>query len=260
MPLSCVNLVAKIVVFDSGLGSLSIINPIRKLCKADIIYFADSKNFPYGEKTKAELNTAISLTLNKLEEFFCPDLIVMASNTPSLILDISKPNIVTVKPPLLEAKKISKTKNIGILATKSTIKSRGLSNYIYMNKLPDSYQIHKINGSSLVSLVENGKFLTNENLCRKIIKNELSEIIFKKNIDTITLSSTHLPFLKKLLEKEFPAVEFVEPGEQVAQRISKKIKNKQSKRNSLRIFTSGDPATFHKKLLKLKIRSRVRSF
>ncbi|WP_299291978.1 glutamate racemase [Nitrosopumilus sp.] len=251
---------ARIVVFDSGLGSLSIITPIRKLCKVDIIYYADSKNFPYGEKTQTQLNTAINTTLNRLEENFCPDLIVIASNTPSLVLNISKPNMVTVKPPLLEAKKISKTKNIGILATKSTIVSKGLSNYIHKNNLPNSYRIHKINGSNLVNLVENGKFLTNYDHCRKIIKKELTEIITKKNIDTITLSSTHLPFLKKLLQKEFPNVKFIEPGNQVAEQVFKKIKNKQSKRNSLKIFTSGNPTVFHKKLLKLKIQSKVRSF
>lgn len=257
---SCLNFMAKIVVFDSGLGSLSIITPIRRLCKSEIIYFADSKNFPYGEKTQAQLNTAINLTLNRLEQYFCPDLIVMASNTPSLVLNITKPNIVTVKPPLLEAKKISKTKNIGILATQSTIRSRGLSNYIHMNNLSNSYGIHKITGSNLVNLVENGKFLTDEDHCRKIIKTELSEIISKKNIDTITLSSTHLPFLKKLLQKEFPNVKFIEPGNQIAHTVFKKIKNKQSKRNSLKIFTSGNPIIFHKKLLKLDIKSQVYSF
>ena len=56
MHLACLNLVAKIVVFDSGLGSLSIINPMQKHCKVDIVYFADSKNFPYGEKTQAQLS------------------------------------------------------------------------------------------------------------------------------------------------------------------------------------------------------------
>ncbi len=263
---------AKIAVFDSGLGSLSIINPIRRLCKAEIIYYADSKNFPYGKKTRAQLGKAINLALNRLEQHFHPDLIVMASNTPSLVLNISKPNVLAVKPPLLEAKKVSKTKSIGILATKSAIQSRGeteeggsssggsLSRYIRMCNLPDSYQIHKINCSNLVSLVESGKFLTNEGYCRKIIKDELSEIISKKNIDTVTLSSTHLPFLKKLLRQEFPDMEFIDPGGQVAQKVFEKIKDRQSKRNSLKIFTSGDPAAFHNKLLKLKIRSTVRSF
>ena len=44
----------KIVVFDSGFGSLSIIKEIQKKVKSDIVYFADQKNFPYGKKTKSQ--------------------------------------------------------------------------------------------------------------------------------------------------------------------------------------------------------------
>ncbi|MCH8834298.1 MAG: glutamate racemase, partial [Thaumarchaeota archaeon] len=43
---------AKIAIFDSGFGSLSIIRAIQKTTKSEIIYFADQKNFPYGKKTK----------------------------------------------------------------------------------------------------------------------------------------------------------------------------------------------------------------
>ena len=46
---------AKIIVFDSGFGSLSIIKPIQKTMKSDIIYFADQKNFPYGKKIKVTI-------------------------------------------------------------------------------------------------------------------------------------------------------------------------------------------------------------
>jgi len=48
--------VAKIVVFDSGLGSLSIIKAIQKISKSEIIYFADQENFPYGQKSQAQLS------------------------------------------------------------------------------------------------------------------------------------------------------------------------------------------------------------
>lgn len=259
MCLTGVNFVAKIVVFDSGLGSLSIIGAIRQLCKVQTIYFADSENFPYGEKSKSQLSSVINSTIKRLEQCFSPDLVVMASNTPSLVLDISNPNVITVKPPILEAKKISKTKNIGILATRSAIASKGLSDHIRSANIPKSYTIFKIDGSSLVRLVEDGKFLTNKSQCRRTIKKELAEPLFKNNIDTVTLSSTHLPFLKKLLQQEFPDVQFVEPGKQVAEKVFKKIRHNQSKRNSLKIFTSGNPTVLHKKLLKLKIKSKVNS-
>lgn len=250
----------RIVVFDSGLGSLSIIYAIRRLCKAEIIYFADTENYPYGEKSQAQLDSVIKHTLEKLQSRFSPDLIVMASNTPSLVLHISDPKIIDVKPPLIKAKKISKSKHIGILATKSTIESKGLSNFIKSLNFPKSFKFFKINASNLINLVEDGKFFTNENYCKKIIRKELSKLILKNNIDVITLSSTHLPFLKSFLEKEFPNVQFIEPGDIVAQKVYKKIKNSQSKRNSLKIFTSGNPTIFHKKLLNLKIKNQVKSF
>ena len=55
----------KIVVFDSGLGSLSIIKPIQKICKADIAYYADQKNYPYGDKSHAQLDSIIKKTDRK---------------------------------------------------------------------------------------------------------------------------------------------------------------------------------------------------
>ena len=76
-------ILAKIVVFDSGLGSLSVIKEIQKIVKTDIVYFADQKNYPYGEKSQAQLNTIMKKTINLLEEKFMPDIIVVASNTPS---------------------------------------------------------------------------------------------------------------------------------------------------------------------------------
>jgi glutamate racemase len=249
--------VAKIVVFDSGLGSLSIIKEIQKISKNDIIYFADQKNYPYGLKSQAQLSTIIKKTINLLEEKFMPDIIVVASNTPSLMLDLSTKKIVDVKPPLKLAIKKSKSKRIGILATKSAISSKGLTHYIKEENISKSYKIFKINGSNLVDLVESGKFLNNKNCCKKIIKKSLEQIITLEKIDTITLSSTHLLFLKLLLKKEFPEIEFIDPGKIVAKNIFLKIKNNQSKRNSLKIFTSGNVNNFKNKLNKIGINNKV---
>ena len=250
-------LLAKIVVFDSGLGSLSIIKEIQKIGKNDIVYFADQKNYPYGIKSEAQLSTIIKKTINLVEEKFMPDIIVVASNTPSLMLDLSTKKIVVVKPPLKLAIKKSKSKRIGILATKSAINSKGLVNYIKENNIPKSYKIFKINGSNLVDLVESGKFLNKKNYCKKIIKKSLEQIITSEKIDTITLSSTHLLFLKLLLKKEFPEIQFIDPGKIIAKNIFLKIKNNQSKRNSLKIFTSGNVNNFKNKINKIGIKNKV---
>jgi len=248
---------AKIAVFDSGLGSLSIIKEIQKNMKADIVYFADQKNYPYGNKSQAQIASIIKKTINLLEKKFTPDIIVVASNTPSLMLNLQTGKIVDVKPPLKLAQKQSKSKKIGILATKASVNSKGLANYVTENNIPKSYEIFKIDGSNLVDLVESGKFLNNEKYCKKIIKKSLDDYIITEKIDTITLSSTHLLFLKKILKKEYPKVEFVDPGSLVAKKIFHKIKNKQSKRNSLKIFTSGNIINFKNKLNKIGIKNKI---
>lgn len=119
-----------------------------------------------------------------------------------------------------------------------------------------SIKIFKINGSNLVELVESGKFLTDKKFCENVIKKEL-DILLEESIDVVTLSSTHLPFLKKILEKEFPNIQFIDPGNIVAQKILKKIKFKQSNRNSLKIFTSGNSTDFQNKLIKIGIKNKV---
>ena len=84
--------------------------------KSDIIYFADQKNFPYGKKSKSQLNMIIMKTINLLEEKFKPDLIVMGSNTPSILVSVNKKNVVKVLPPIKKASKISVTGNVATSA------------------------------------------------------------------------------------------------------------------------------------------------
>ena len=249
---------AKIAIFDSGFGSLSIIRAIQKTTKSEIIYFADQKNFPYGKKTKSQLYTIINQTIGFLKNKFNPDLIVVGSNTPSLLLDeIFSPNIIGVLPPLKEASKISKIKNIAVLATSSVTKSKELSRYIKKNHLSKNIRVKKVNASSLIELVESGKFITNKKYCQMIIKKTLHSDFFQNNIDVVTLSSTHLPLLKSMLQTEFPEITFLDPAVEVANKVKVLTIKKRSKKNSLKIFTSGNTQTFQKQLRKLGIRNKI---
>ena len=251
---------AKIAIFDSGFGSLSIIRAIQKTTKSEIIYFADQKNFPYGKKTKSQLYSIVNKTINLLKNKFNPDLMVVGSNTPSLLLDkIFTTNIIGVLPPLREASKISKTKNIAILATSSVTKSKELSSYIKKNQLSVKTNVIKVNASPLVELVESGKFITNKKFCRKIIRKTLNDVFLQNNIDTVTLSSTHLLFLRSMLETEFPRITFLDPAQEVANKVKKLTTKKRSKKNSLKIFTSGNKQTFQKQLRKIGIKNKINS-
>ena len=245
----------KIVVFDSGLGSLSVIRQIQRQIKCDIVYFADTKNFPYGRKSIREIKAIAENTVSRLESLFKPELIIVGSNTLSLAMGPQSGNVLTVLPPLREASEITKSGTIGIMATESIVKSRLLDEYIRYSKT-GSIKIIKINASDLVELVESGKFYSDPVLCGNIIRKILGPIFADSDIDVATLSSTHLPFLLKFLKEIFPDVIFVDPSVSLAERLGKKYAGT-SKKNSLQIFTSGDTHALEEKLGHVGIKSKI---
>ena len=245
----------KIVVFDSGLGSLSVIKAIQKKTKSDIIYLADKKNFPYGKKTKSQLYKIITDTIKKISEKFDPDVIVLASNTPSLLFREKLPkNIITVLPPL---EKIQKPGNIAILGTEIVVKSKELNNYI--SEFNGLKEVLTINCSELVELVESGKFLTHERDCVKIILKVLKDEFKENKIKIATLSSTHLPFLLPFLKKYFRGVEFLDPAEGIATKISK-LEGPRSASNTLSIYTKKSPKSLQRNLKNMGISNKVNLF
>ncbi len=75
----------------------------------------------------------------------------------------------------------------------------------------------------------------------------------------MTLSSTHLPLLKSILQVEFPRITFLDPAQEVANKVKKLTTKKRSKKNSLKIFTSGNTQTFQKQLRKIGIKNKINS-
>ena len=251
----------KIVVFDSGLGSLSIIREIQKRIKADIIYFADQENFPYGKKSKKQLSEIINHTLVIISKRFNPDLIVLASNTPSLLLRGKLPKkVITVLPPLEKISMKKKSHNIAILATGLVVRSSDIDTYVKETMKMKQNKVIKINSSRLVSLVETGKFIDKPEYCSTVIKKVLKKKFQDHKIDIATLSSTHLPFLFPILKDIFPNVTFLDPAVIVAKKISRRTAKRKNTVNKLQIFTTGNAKKFQSKLKKIGIRNKVTSF
>ena len=251
-----------IVVFDSGFGSLSIIREIQKKFKGELIYFADQKNFPYGIKSKPELEQIIKKTISLLEKEFSPQLIIMASNTPTLLLDYRKfsSKLVGVFPPLNNAVKLSRTKNIAILGTRSVSESEVITEFIEKCNVPNDIVIHRIDCSTLIELVESGKFLTDKEYCKNIIKEVLEDVFLDNLIDVATLSSTHLPFLELLLKSIFKNIKFLDPAKDIVNAINDiNLEEDELQQLQLRIFTSGDVKLFEKNLQMMGIKNKVNS-
>lgn len=253
-----------IAVFDSGIGSLSIIQELKKeIPHENLLYFADKAHFPYGNKSATQLRDIILNTVNYLERYK-PKLTVIASNTPSIaILDqirrmVNVP-LIGIRPPLKEACRLTKKKHIGIMATKLTINSKELENQI-KREVPQKILVTKFNASPIIELIEKGIHISNERKTFDTINQVIGSEV-DKEIDVITLSSTHLPFVKSYLNSLLPTIKFVDSAKAVAKEVRKYlIFNRMLKKTGngrLQILVSDEKRQFEQIIHAMGIREPV---
>ena len=209
-----------IAVFDAGIGSYAIVAEIqRRLPKQDIIYFADRASFPYGNKDREQLLAIMRKTITFLESNSA-SAIVVASNAPSImVLDeirqYSTVPMFGVFPPLQEALAASATGHIGIMGVRSLVESEALRLFVRRHSAK-SENVALINASPMVELVETGSFLFSP-ADTQITVTAFADEVFRLNplIDVLTLSSTHLPWLRPFFETARPNCRFLDPAEKI---------------------------------------------
>src|SRR6187399_3788937 len=119
---------APILLFDSGVGGLSVLAELRKLLPdAPVIYAADTAGLPYGEKTEAEIAARVAGLLGRLSERYHPRLITIACNTAStialgMVREVLEVPIVGTVPAIKPAAAMTRTGVIGLLGTAATIR------------------------------------------------------------------------------------------------------------------------------------------
>ena len=251
-----------IVVFDSGIGSISIIKELKKeLPNENLIYFADKANFPYGKKSQNDLFKIVQNTIKYLERFN-PKLIIIASTTPSIqVIDemksLSNIPLMGVKPPIKKAIKMTKKKHIGIMATESTINSKELDIQI-KTEIPQEIFVSKYNASPLISMIEDGTFLRNRKKIAQLIRQVLGHL---EDIDVVTLSSTHLPFILDQLNQLYPHIEFIDPSQIIAKDVKKFLinnnLNNKTKNGKMRILVSDQKKEFQEILRQIGRKEKI---
>jgi glutamate racemase len=256
-----------IAVFDSGLGSLSVIRGLRsQISKENIIYYADKKNFPYGQKSVDELEQIMAETVNNLSSFD-PKLIVVASITPSIqmldkIKSMSQIPILGVSIPLKDASRLTKKKHIGILGTKGTIQSKELDEQI-KSEVPQDIFVTKFDASELIEIVEKGLFLRDDNYTIKTIS-RCMEGLEDTNLDVLVLSSTHLSFIRSHLESMYPSLRIIDPALNAVKEVRQFLKSKNILRKNglgrMRIIVNGNKDEFQETLMEMGLSGSVEGF
>ncbi|MCF6214290.1 MAG: glutamate racemase, partial [Flavobacteriaceae bacterium] len=183
-------------LFDSGIGGTSIWKEINtRLPNESTLYLADTKNAPYGKRTKHEI---INLSIKNTEILLnkgCK-VIVLACNTATTNaishLRETYKNIpfIGIEPAIKPASIKTKTKNIGILATQGTLSSALF--YKTLGNIENDITIHEQNGDGLVELIESGQI--NSKQTAKLLSKYLKPML-KKHIDCLVLGCSHYPYL-----------------------------------------------------------------
>ncbi len=211
-------------LFDSGVGGLSVLRAmVQDGINDDFIYFGDTKNVPYGTKSKEQI---LSYT-REIMEFFVQnkvDCAVMACNTSSALVyeelcaefsDKIKifPLIQSVAPFFKDEKE-----TIGIMATSATVKSFAYTREI--KKLNKNVEVIELECQDFVRIVEDR--LYNDASAVEYIKKK-AEHLKNAGCKKVILGCTHFPYLAPILSKFAPAVEFIDPAKYLVDVVKKDL-------------------------------------
>jgi glutamate racemase len=221
-----------ILVFDSGVGGLSVLSEIRaKLPNAPVIYASDHAAMPYGERDEAELALRIPKLLINLVDRYRPRIAVIACNTACTIalehireaLDIP---VVGTVPAIKPAAEQTQTGVFGLLGTRATIRQH------YVDKLEADFAQGKLllraATPELVTAAE--AKLSGGDVDRAIVENSLRKLIDShpngNMLDIVILGCTHFPLLLEELQDAAKAmklpqeIKFLDGAGAIARRVA----------------------------------------
>lgn len=243
---SAVDPAAPVLLFDSGVGGLSVLDEVRKLLpQAPVIYAADTAGLPYGSKSEAEIAARVSGLLGRMTERLHPRLVCIACNTASTIAlaavrDVLEVPIVGTVPAIKPAAAMTQTGVIGLLGTAQTIRQG------YVDRLEAEFATGKTllrhAAPELVGAAEarlRGQPVDPAVFARAAAG--LREQPGGGRIDTVVLACTHFPLVQAELAEAFgQGVRFVDGAGGIARRIAFLTQGQQFARREpdLALFTA----------------------
>jgi glutamate racemase len=221
-----VDAAAPILLFDSGVGGLSVLAALRAvLPQAPVIYAADNAGLPYGDKTEAQIAARVAGLLGRMTERLRPRLVCIACNTAStialgMVREVLAVPVVGTVPAIKPAAALSRSGSIGLLGTEATIRQA------YVDRLAAEFaqgkRLLRYAAPELVTAAE-----------RKLRGQSVDPSVFTRAadglrrqpggeaIDTVVLACTHFPLLSAELGAALgPAVGLIDGAVGIARRIA----------------------------------------
>ncbi|MGH6626362.1 MAG: glutamate racemase [Burkholderiaceae bacterium] len=209
-------------VFDSGIGGLSVLKALRaELPHEDFAYFADTGHAPYGERGDAyvaERSRAIARQL--LEQHRIKALVVACNTATAAAIHLLRADhpalpLVGVEPALKPAVALSRTKRVGVLATRGTLASAKFRALHESLKDQAEFALQPCDG--LAAAIEADDAIKIVALCSQYTRAAGPFGTQSGRIDTLVLGCTHYPFAwRHFIDLVGPEVRLVETGEPIA--------------------------------------------
>lgn len=200
-------------IIDSGIGGVTIFREILKsIPKGRFIYYSDSINNPYGDKSKKEILDILDNVVTKLIDMGCT-IIVIACNTASSIgvsylrEKYRKILFIATEPAYKMVHDYNPQGKTLVMATRGTIESE---------KFLELYHKYDNHNTILLSCIGLAELIENNQDVRKY----LNELLGKyKNIDNVVLGCTHYPLIKSEIKKVLGDVTFYDGAKGVTKEL-----------------------------------------
>ena len=193
-----------VAFFDSGIGGLPYLQWLRdNHARVRCSYLADRRNFPYGEKSPGELVDLILDAMDRYLQRVHPDLVVVACNTASVtalqaLRESFDLPFVGVVPAIKPAASLTKSGEIGLLATKRTVEDPYTDNLVRL--FAGSHRVRRFAGVDIIDFVEN-HFLTASSEDIEEVLKPAAEWFSQTEIDTLVLGCTHFLHLRREISR-----------------------------------------------------------
>ncbi len=212
--------------FDSGVGGVTVFEQVKKLLpNENYIYFGDTKNMPYGEKTETQLLEFADRIFKFLGNQNAKAVVMACNTTSAVVYEKLKNNYDFEIYPIIQsvAKEIAKLplKKIGVFATHATINTHCYKKEIQRYN-PDM-EVFEIACPGWVKIVENGEEQTNDAI--NAVMEKMDEMK-KYNPEKIILGCTHYPYLLDILTQFAERESFINPSIEFAKIIKQDLKTK----------------------------------
>jgi glutamate racemase len=216
-----------VAVFDSGVGGISVLNHIHVLLpNEELLYVADSKYAPYGNKTPEEIQARCFEIADFLIAKNAKALVVACNTATAAAIDELRSKyslpIIGMEPAVKPAAEASKNGIIGVLATTGTLKSAQFAGLL------ESYgrNVKVVTQAciGLVECVERGELYADNT---KALIQQYCAPLLAEGADTIVLGCTHYPFVRNLIEQTVGTnIALIDTGAAVAKQLRRQLEEK----------------------------------